>query len=227
MIPAPAPAEIAALRVQLQLDLRLTVPAAQAHCARLIWVESDAWQAWERGESVPHPAFWELATIKIPREIESRLSHRAERLDPHDRALRETLLPLNDRLQLAFCTRNRDRFVHLVGDVSEEEADAALREASRRYAELEQGRAPTRFEFVAKLRTAQQLRTSKDLEFQEHAEASWTFFAGDRDIYRLMRDGPRRAKQRAASAARLLEITSKRPNADPKTSPPGPNRPPS
>lgn len=206
MIPAPAPAEIAALRVQLQLDLRLTVPAAQAHCARLIFLEPATWQAWERGESSPHPAFWELASIKIPREIESRLSHQVERVDPHDRAVREALLPLDDRLQLAFYTRNHDRFVHLVGDVSEEEADAVMREASRRYAELGQGRAPARFEFVAKLRTAQQLRTSKDLEFQEHAEASWTFFAGDRDIYRAMRDGPRRAKQRAASAARLLEV---------------------
>jgi DNA-binding transcriptional regulator YiaG len=56
---APSPAEIAAARQAAGFTL--------FHSAELMHVNIRTWQKWESGESVMHPAFWELYRIKVAR----------------------------------------------------------------------------------------------------------------------------------------------------------------
>lgn len=53
----PTPAEIRALRESGALSF--------AQAAALVYVSGRAWQQWESGERRMHPAFFELARIKI------------------------------------------------------------------------------------------------------------------------------------------------------------------
>lgn len=61
----PAPAEVIALREAVQQRDALGITAAQDHCASLVHTSRRSWQQWERGERRMHPAFWELAQIKM------------------------------------------------------------------------------------------------------------------------------------------------------------------
>ena len=53
------------LREQVQERLGLGITAAQDWCAESVHTSRRAWQQWERGERAMHPAFAELAAIKV------------------------------------------------------------------------------------------------------------------------------------------------------------------
>lgn len=61
----PDPEEVIALRKKVQETLSLGITAAQKKCAEMLHTGLRSWQNWERGERKMHPAFWELALIKI------------------------------------------------------------------------------------------------------------------------------------------------------------------
>lgn len=62
---SPSPAEVMALREAVQTRDGIGITAAQDACAAMLHTSRRAWQQWERGERNMHPAFWELAQIKV------------------------------------------------------------------------------------------------------------------------------------------------------------------
>lgn len=52
-------------RELVQSKLGLGITAAQDECAKMLHTQRRVWQHWERGERQMHPAFMELAKIKI------------------------------------------------------------------------------------------------------------------------------------------------------------------
>jgi len=65
MAKGPLPKEVIALREEIQARKGMGVTAAQDHCAGTTYTTRRGWQCWERGERKMHPAFWELAKIKL------------------------------------------------------------------------------------------------------------------------------------------------------------------
>ena len=65
---SPAAAEVIALRESVQARDGVGITAAQDACAVMLHTSRRAWQQWERGERNMHPAFWELARIKVAAE---------------------------------------------------------------------------------------------------------------------------------------------------------------
>ncbi len=63
----PTSAEIVNLREGIQKKRVLGITAAQAHCAKVIHVTLRGWRFYETGERKMHPAFYELAKIKLKR----------------------------------------------------------------------------------------------------------------------------------------------------------------
>lgn len=61
----PDPADIIELRQQVQERQQLGITAAQDHCAKALHTDRRSWQRWERDERRMHPAFWELAQLKL------------------------------------------------------------------------------------------------------------------------------------------------------------------
>lgn len=61
----PLPSEVVKLRESMQARSGLGITAAQDLCAAMLHTSRRAWQQWERGERTMHPAFWELARIKM------------------------------------------------------------------------------------------------------------------------------------------------------------------
>ena len=59
--------QIIALRASVQERCGMKITAAQDYCADLLHTSRRAWQQWERGDRRMHPAFWELARIKVDR----------------------------------------------------------------------------------------------------------------------------------------------------------------
>lgn len=57
-----------AMRKRVQQLLGLGITAAQDWCAAAVHTSRRAWQQWETGDRSMHPAFVELAEIKIERE---------------------------------------------------------------------------------------------------------------------------------------------------------------
>lgn len=55
--PSPSPEQVRALR----RDANLSASKAAA----LVHTSPRAWLQWESGDRAMHPAFWELATIKV------------------------------------------------------------------------------------------------------------------------------------------------------------------
>jgi len=62
---SPAPHDVKALREAVQKRNNLGITAGQDLCAAMLHTSRRSWQQWERGERAMHPAFWELATIKL------------------------------------------------------------------------------------------------------------------------------------------------------------------
>lgn len=62
----PQPVQVRKLRESVQQGLSLGITAAQDTCAEALHTSRRAWQQWERGDRKMHPAFWELAQIKLP-----------------------------------------------------------------------------------------------------------------------------------------------------------------
>lgn len=63
-MPTPTPEQIR--------NLRKAASLTQAQAGALLHTSWRTWQDWERGERSMHPAFWELATIKLKRRLASR-----------------------------------------------------------------------------------------------------------------------------------------------------------
>ena len=63
----PQPSEIIRLRESLQSDT-IGITKAQDMCAEMLHTTRRTWQQWERGERKIHPAFWELANIKVAKK---------------------------------------------------------------------------------------------------------------------------------------------------------------
>lgn len=61
----PSPDVVKALRERLQSATGCGITAAQEMCAREIYSTGRAWRMWEKGDRHMHPAFWELAQIKV------------------------------------------------------------------------------------------------------------------------------------------------------------------
>lgn len=61
----PRSIEIIGLREHIQQQERLGITPAQDVCAAILHTSRRAWQQWERSERCMHPAFWELARIKV------------------------------------------------------------------------------------------------------------------------------------------------------------------
>lgn len=62
---SPQPEEVKALRVGVQDAQGMNITEAQDYCAGELWTSRRAWQQWETGDRTMHPAFWELANIKL------------------------------------------------------------------------------------------------------------------------------------------------------------------
>lgn len=63
---SPAHTEIVNLRRQVQQQFKLRSDrAGKELCGQLVHVAMQVWDAWERGKTTMHPAFWELANIKL------------------------------------------------------------------------------------------------------------------------------------------------------------------
>lgn len=63
----PPPADVVLLRAVVERVRGAGITDAQRYCAEQLHTSLRAWQQWERGERRMHPAFWELAGIKIGR----------------------------------------------------------------------------------------------------------------------------------------------------------------
>lgn len=67
-IQKPDPKEVRALREAMQAQDCLGITAAQDLCAAAVHTSNRAWRQWEKGDRKMHPAFWELAQIKLAQE---------------------------------------------------------------------------------------------------------------------------------------------------------------
>lgn len=61
----PKPKAVIELREKYQKSRGAGITAAQDYCAEQLHTTRRTWQQWERAERKMHPAFWELAQIKI------------------------------------------------------------------------------------------------------------------------------------------------------------------
>lgn len=61
----PGTAEVIALRLAVQANGGLGITAAQDYCAAQLHTTRRVWQQWETGDRGMHPAFFELATLKL------------------------------------------------------------------------------------------------------------------------------------------------------------------
>lgn len=62
---SPNPDQVKAFRASVQERASLGVAQAQERCAALVHTNPRSWRKWEQGERKMHPAFWELAKIKM------------------------------------------------------------------------------------------------------------------------------------------------------------------
>jgi len=63
---SPNHTEVVSLRRQVRQHFKLRSDSAGRElCGRVIHVTTQAWDAWETGKNAMHPAFWELANIKL------------------------------------------------------------------------------------------------------------------------------------------------------------------
>lgn len=63
---SPNHTEIVNLRRQVRQHFKLRSDSAGRElCGQVIHVTTQAWDAWETGKNTMHPAFWELANIKL------------------------------------------------------------------------------------------------------------------------------------------------------------------
>jgi hypothetical protein len=63
---SPSHIEIVNLRRQVQQHFKLRSDlAGKTLCAESVYVHVNTWKKWEADEMPPHPAFWELANIKL------------------------------------------------------------------------------------------------------------------------------------------------------------------
>lgn len=61
----PPPEQIRALRESVQARHEIGITAAQNLCAKAVFTSRRAWQQWEHGDRRMHPAFWEMAQMKV------------------------------------------------------------------------------------------------------------------------------------------------------------------
>jgi len=61
----PTPEQICDLRSDIQDHYGMDKTEAIDLCAKLVYTSRRNWQHWERSERKMHPAFWELANIKV------------------------------------------------------------------------------------------------------------------------------------------------------------------
>ena len=61
----PTPTDVVLLRSLAERTRGAGITDAQRYCAEQLHTSLRAWQQWERGERRMHPAFYELARIKI------------------------------------------------------------------------------------------------------------------------------------------------------------------
>ena len=57
--------QVCKLRQGVQDEHNIRKTAAIDLCAKALHTSRRSWQQWERGEARMHPAFWELAQIKL------------------------------------------------------------------------------------------------------------------------------------------------------------------
>jgi len=62
---SPAPEAIVRLRLAVQEFAGVRITEGQALCADMVHTSTRAWQQWEHGDRRMHPAFWELAQIRV------------------------------------------------------------------------------------------------------------------------------------------------------------------
>lgn len=62
---SPTAAEVVALRTAVQEQRGIGITAAQDLCAEALHTSRRAWQQWETRDRGMHPAFWELACLKL------------------------------------------------------------------------------------------------------------------------------------------------------------------
>lgn len=65
---APSPADVVLLRSLVERTRDAGITDAQRYCAKQLHTSLRAWQQWERGERRMHPAFYELARIRLELE---------------------------------------------------------------------------------------------------------------------------------------------------------------
>jgi len=65
---SPNPDQVKALRARVQERDGVGVAKAQELCAAMVHTNPRSWRKWEQGERKMHPAFWELANIKMESE---------------------------------------------------------------------------------------------------------------------------------------------------------------
>lgn len=68
MAESPSPEQVKALRAKVQERDQVGASEAQNRCALLVHTNPRSWRKWEQGERKMHPAFWELARIKMETE---------------------------------------------------------------------------------------------------------------------------------------------------------------
>jgi len=61
----PQPAQVRELRESVQHKREIGITAAQHLCADMLHTSQRSWRQWETGDRKMHPAFWELAQIKL------------------------------------------------------------------------------------------------------------------------------------------------------------------
>lgn len=62
---SPSPDVVIELRQSIQRRYGIGITVAQDKCAEAVHTTRRSWQQWERGERNMHPAFWELASLKL------------------------------------------------------------------------------------------------------------------------------------------------------------------
>jgi len=62
---SPTPQQVIELREAFQARRNVGITVAQDACAKRIHAGRRSWQQWERGDRKMHPAFFELAQIKL------------------------------------------------------------------------------------------------------------------------------------------------------------------
>jgi hypothetical protein len=65
MVKNPDQKQIIELRKSVQAKKNIGITAARDLCAKMLHTSRRAWQQWEAGDRKMHPAFWELASIKL------------------------------------------------------------------------------------------------------------------------------------------------------------------